>query len=502
MGFCRLIAYCLIIAFFSPAGAQVAPAPAGGTVVAKMIGDHVLIRVQLKTRLFEKETHLLVDYGAREPLALHRNVIMSLRYGDGETALKVLSEGFRLEIPGDVVTQDSEQLIDRLTARYSRELENVDIAGVVGFPTLEPFSLGLDLVDGTMTLTPSSGDQAQKAEQTAGRFIRGVRIVDGVTYVPVTYDGGRAAAMAFGLRGYHTHINRRSAARLGKPSGDVDGIAFGAAEGPHQPLSGMAALRPGDFGDPKPDVGEELLRSGLSLWSAFRLEIDPTQGYLALTQLKDSNYSEADFVFYAAVAARDADALWDYVETYPEDRNVEEAAGLIFELGLEAGASVEDQMAAVGVGLSVTAEKRQAEYVTGFIAPLFNSEDRDGHSLLIVALGEQAMEFIGRSETPGQRQQIQLILGDRHLYLGDAHEAWKYFLSAAFSGDPRIEAVTRHELGRAYEALGRYRRAYSNYQRAIPDHVQGPPQLKERAKAALERLRPHLDPDDPLLKED
>ena len=64
------------------------------------------------------------------------------------------------------------------------------------------------------------------------------------------------------------------------------------------------------------------------------------------------------------------------------------------------------------------------------------------------------MLYIGRSDRPSLRQNIQMVLGDRYLHAGNAREAWKTFLSAAFQGDPRMDGIVRHELGRAYEALG------------------------------------------------
>ena len=97
------------------------------------------------------------------------------------------------------------------------------------------------------------------------------------------------------------------------------------------------------------------------------------------------------------------------------------------------------------------------------------------------------------------RQRLQLVIADRWLARGDAHEAWKYALAAAFNGDPRLDGISRHELGRAYEALGRLRRAYSSYERSLSASVELTPEMTANATAALERLRPQLDADDPLL---
>ena len=491
-----LLAAALTLLWAAVAGAQ----SSGGGIEAKLLGDRVLIRALLQTEAFEKETHVIVDYAAAEAFAMDRNVLGSLAFGENEQTLKILGDGFRIEVHRDQLSVEPGFLFD-YTGRYSNELDNVDVSAIVGFPVLKPFALGLDFEAGELSLTPAADAEARQVEQDAAVVIQGVRLIDNQVHVPVSYDGGKRASMTFGTAGYHTYLDQEIAERLGKPAGDVDDIAFGAP--PVLGLSGMVALFPQPFDDPPEDLDVEwLLRSGLGLWSAYRLEINPNAGYLALTPQKDSNYSEADAAFYAAAAAEDIPALKAYTKTWPEDRNIEEAAGRWFDIGLRAGQPDDAQMEAVATGLSVTPERRKTHYVSGFVFPLFNSESKDQRSSLVIALCEEALEYIGRSDRPSLRQNIQLMLGDRYLHAGNAHDAWKTFLSAAFYGDPRLDGVVRHELGRAYEALGRHRRAYSSYKRAAADLTPTPPPMKESAREALARLRPLLDPDDELLKEE
>ena len=473
----------------------------GGETDAKALGDRILIRVILQTEAFQKESHLVVDYAAPEALTLHRNVLGSLAFGENEQTLKVLDDGFRLEVTREAISMAGGPFLDDFTARYSNELENVDVAGIVGWPVLQAFALGLDFEANQLTLKRAADADQRQAEETSSAVIPGVRVVGDQVHIPISYDGGKRASMSFGTAGYHTYVDQEIAERLGKPPGDVDDVAFGAP--PSLGLSGMVALFPQPFDDPPEGLNEEwLLRSGLGLWSAYRLEINPSAGYLALTPQKDSNYSEADAAFYAAAAAEDLPALRAYTQTWPEDRNIEEAAGRMFDIGLRGGAPDEDQMAVVAIGLSVTPERRKTHYVSGFVFPLFNSELKDERSSLVIALCEEALAYIGRSDRPSLRQNIQLMLGDRYLHAGNAHDAWKTFLSAAFYGDPRLDGVVRHELGRAYEALGRHRRAYSSYKRAAAELTPAPPPIKESAREGLERLRPLLDPDDELLEEE
>ena len=127
---------------------------------------------------------------------------------------------------------------------------------------------------------------------------------------------------------------------------------------------------------------------------------------------------------------------------------------------------------------------------------------KDSHAELIIGLCKEAMRHIDRTDKPRLRQHVQLMLGDRYLHQGASKEAWKVFLAAGFNGDPRLDGVVRHELGRAYEELGRHRRAYSSYQRALSKPMSLPADMKANAEAGLARLRPYLDEDDPLLAED
>ena len=340
------------------------------------------------------------------------------------------------------------------------------------------------------------------AQAWAAAIVTGLETTDeGRVVAPVGYGGGKRSLMAFNTAGYHSYVNAEIAGDLGHPPGDLPDLSFGAAD-QRVGLSGMAALYPADFrGDPRFDPGW-LVVPGLSLWTAYRLEINPVQGYLALEPVRNSNYSQADFAFYSAAAAKDRGELQAYLRANPEDRNVAEAAEILFALGLEDNASIEQQMEAVEYRLSATLERMKADWLGQTALGLHFSEQRDTHSDLIVAVAEKGMEFIARSDNPGLRQQLQLMLGDRYLHAGDAQAAWEYFLAAAFNGDPRLDGVVRHELGRAYEALGRHRRAYSSYQRARSPLVQTPPEMLESARAGMERIRPLLDPEDPLLAEE
>ena len=476
----------------------------GGVAEAKVIGDHVLVRVVLSTEKFHKDTHLVLDYTDEQPLRIYNCILGHVEYGEGEDTIKILADGLRIEVPKEGVEASSEctLFLKNLSGQYSVELKDIDVSAILGGPMLRQFALGMNLADGQVSFTPAEDAHAENAQLWAQSVITGVRAMeDGSVIAPLSYGDGQQSIMAFNTAGYHSYINAALAGALGYPYGDVPDLHFGAGE-QRVPLSGMAALYPANFFDDPELSSDWLVVPGLSLWSAYRLEINPLKGYLALAPVVDSNYSEADFEFYTAAANEDRDALRAYHQNNPQDRNVSEAAELLFTLGLEQGASVDEQMEAVDYRLNATLERMKAGWLTEeVIQPLFAAEERDQRSELIVALAEEALEHISRADDPALRQDLQLVLGDRYLEAGDAETAWKHFLAAGFAGDPTKDSLVRHELGRVYEALGRHRRAYSNYQRAASPLVEAPPALRESARAGMARIKPLLDEGDPLLNQ-
>ncbi|MCY4155996.1 MAG: hypothetical protein OXF66_00935 [Gammaproteobacteria bacterium] len=495
-----LIASLILLA--QPAVAQESGSP-GGAAEARLVGDHVLVRVVLSTEKFHKETHLVLDYTDEQPLRIYNCILGYVEYGEGEETIKILADGLRIEVPKEDVEASSEctLFLKNLSGQYSVELKDIDVSAILGGPVLRQYALGMNLAAGEVSFTPADVAKVEDAMLWAESIVTGLRTTEeGRVLAPLSIGEKDRSLMAFNTAGYHSYINAALAGGLGYPFGDVPNIHFGVGD-QRVPLSGMAALFPADFSQ-DPELSRDwLVVPGLSLWTAFRLEINPLQGYLALAPVVNTNYSEADFEFYTAAANKDREALRSYHQGNPDDRNVAEAAELMFALGLEQNAPVEEQMEAVNYRLSATLERMKSGWLKETLEPLFLADDRDARSELIMALGEEALEYVSRSDNPGLRQDLQLILGDRYLEAGDAEQAWKYFLAAGFSGDPEKESLVRHELGRAYEALGRHRRAYSNYQRAASPLLAGSQALKDSARNGMERLKPLLAADDPLLME-
>ena len=521
----------------------------GGVLPARVLGDRILVRVALQTGTWHKDTHVVIDFARPTALEIHSNAIMSLTWGEGDEKLEMIAEGFRMAVPREGVIGEVGALLGSIASRYDNELERIDAAAILGWAVLKDYALRLNLPEGEIEFTPALEADPDEVRRRAVTFVEGVETFDGRVLIPLTWGGSRPGWLQFDTAGYHTWIDRALAASAGEPYGELDDIRVGAAGETHsgETLSGVAAFFPQDFKarreaeyaqakaledairaraeaasvpvppqfPTRPAVefgGDVLLRSGLSLLGAFEWELNHALGYVALTRLVDRNRSGADARFYAAAADRDAAALRGYLDGSPTDRNVEEAVRLLFDLGLQSGASAQAQLRVIDYGLAINEDRRKMQYAMGFLAGLKApgtmvgnllgvdpAEGGEDHSDLVMALCDRAMEFVARAQAPGKRQPLQLLLADRWLARGDAHQAWKFALAAAFNGDLRLDGISRHELGRAYEALGRLRRAYSSYERSLSGFAGLTPEMTENATAALQRLRPQLDADDPPL---
>ena len=503
----------------------------GGQLDIKILGDRILARVEIMTEVWYKDTHVIIDYESPEALMVNGNVLGGIAFGEGETTLKILSEDFRLEVPISDIRPEQGSATSDITARYDNELKQIDVIAIVGWPALRPHGITLDIQDKTFVMHREGELTAADLQMSADVFVEGVEVIGSSVFVPVNYNGGQRAFMKMSTSGYHTVLNRELLDD--RERGIVDEAFFGADESVK--ISDMAAFYPQDlymqwwdayaaakesernmrqqmqeagqtfpeeFAVRPPDQpsSDVLFVSGLSVLSGYRIVLHPIQGFAGFTRTINNNYSDADYQFYMAAAAKDEESLYQYLEANPTDRNVEEAVADLFALGLESGATVERQLATVDFGLDVHQERRRFGYVTSFLFPLLQTdESRDQFADLIIGLGEKSLPFASTSETPALRQQIQMIVGDRYLARNDARNAQRFFLSAAYNGDPRFEAAVTFDLARAYEALGQDRRAFATYQRAISRGLA--PNQNQSATEALSRIRTRLDPNDELLRE-
>ena len=512
---------------------QAAGSP-GGTLATKLIGDRILTKVLLQTDLWSKETHIIIDYTAPLYLQMPQSLLQSIQFGENEDTLKILGADFRLEIVRDELAVDSTGDPPRITERFDNELEQVDVAAVLGWPALADFGVRLDTSAGSIELYPTAERTVTDAYESFTHVYDGVESNEDGAFLPILVGGTETSYLRFATDSYHTYLNTAEIRPDYTAQVPPDSLQFGQTDGLE--FTQMAALYPIDltservaqfeqskllesqFRESFPDVEDipraysalapaELgaplqVKSGLTLVTGYRWEINPRAGFYAVSQTLDSNFSETDKLFYIAATATDRAELRKFVGAHPESRHVEEAVDQFLERTLAERGPGEEIAEMLEYGIAVNPERRQFRYLFNSLNRVYNDPElQEPYSEFIIALGERAMDFIANSQIPRFRQFTQLMLGDRYLAKGDADTAWRYFLSAAFNGDPRADGVVRHELGRAYEAQKRTRRAYASFLRALRAQEPIPPNYASSAREALDRLRPLLAEDDPLHDE-
>ena len=526
----QLIATMLLLSSQFVSGQITVPqADLGGDPTTKIVGDHVLIRAAMQTSVWFKDSYIIVDYASPYALQMNQSTFETLQYAEDDTVLQIVAPGFRLDVPREGIIREKGARTANLTAIHDNELEQQEITAIIGWPMLKNFHLTLKVDNESLSLSAADEKTFEQAQQEADVTVRGLQIIDDSLFFPVQYGESQIGFSKFNTAGYHTYVN----STIVDPIDEVDSLAIRMEGQITLNLSGKVALFPRDLEAeedaryqaeleaehtlkkmleeqnadfPPSELAQEadipsgiwLLTTGMSFLKGYQIDLNPQNNYIAFTAVDPNQYSIADHLFYQATYAQDLSALNAYLQAYPADRNVLEAVELGIEWGLSANASDKELMGLLEYAVEASQERRRFILLAQNAANIYNlgtncSQRRE----LVITVAERAMEYISLSQTPRIRQNVQMMLGDCYLAKADAMNAWRYFLSAAFNGDPNLDGVVRHELGRAYEAQGRLRRAYSSYSRALEKNL--PQEMIASANEAMERISPQLAPDDPLL---
>ena len=469
----------------------------GGSVPMSIYSDNIAMKLRLETERWRKDTYVVIDYAQTNAFEIQGCVLGTLRFGDNENTLKVLAENFHIEVAKEDISVAPDLLCNTLTAEYAEENNQIDVAAKIGWPILKHYSLRLNFDTQELVLTPAQERSAEDARAEFELVINGLQQVGDQVWVPVFAGADERVYMQFDTSTYHTRIDQELASTINYPTEETASVYFSNGK-TDRPITDMAALMRVDFQTEDATNAGQRLATGLSLITGYDLEINPQRGYLALTQVTNSNYRSQDEEFYAALETQDRHALDTFLVAHPEDRNVEEAVLNRFELGLVASDDIEVQMAALERGVDITDKGERFRYLNEFVSLAAQAQ---ADPALTIAVGERSLEFVGVSNNPADRQKIQMYMGDLYFDSGDTREATRYYMSAGFNGDPRAENVVKFKLATVYEAQERWGRAYANYARALKEQMSLPSDMVASAQEGLSRIRPHLDPDDPLIAE-
>ena len=463
----------------------------GGAVPMSIYSDNIAMKLRLETERWRKDTYVVIDYAQTNAFEIQACVLGTLRFGENENTLKVLAENFHIEVSKEDISVAPDLLCNTLTAEYAEENNQIDVAAKIGWPILKHYSLRLNFDTQELVLTPSEERSAEDARAEFELVINDLQQVGDQVWVPVFAAEDDRVYMQFDTATYHTRIDQDLASTINYPA-EEDATVYFSDGDTERPITDMAALMRVDFqSDDRINAGQRLA-TGLSLLTGYDLEINPKTRFSRTThRSRIATLGVRMRNSMLRLEAKDRHALDAFLAAHPADRNVEEAVENRFVLGLDAGDEVDVQMAALEKGVEVTDKGERFRYLNGFVG-LAAQAQADPN--LTIAVGERSLEFVGVSNNPADRQQIQMYMGDLYFEQGDVKQATRYYMSAGFNGDPRAENVVKFKLATVYEKQERWGRAYANYARALKEQMSLPPDMVASAQEGLTRIRPHLDP--------
>ena len=136
--------------------------PAAQKAPVNWVDGRPMLRVTLRAGEKIYFCHLLIDLSRTEPLFLHANAAGSLR------AETVDVEAGPIRLQNLPATSSRDRWLERLTARYAKELNEVPVAGILGVAAFKGYTVVLNGPDRNIHLQSTAAGNAspQPARQS------------------------------------------------------------------------------------------------------------------------------------------------------------------------------------------------------------------------------------------------------------------------------------------------------------------------------------------------
>ena len=492
-------------------GLRTAQAPsATGMIPVRIVNGRLIVLTDLVGLRYTNEASFEISFDYPDALTLHPDQFRWLGFdpndlglGDQQQIHVQVINGPRLSFSArDVAQETSEarlQAQNDMTKLFSDGLAERKLKGTIGIGLLRKYHLTLDIAAGQLILAPPAepADPSAVSNPNAD-VVTTFDVVNDRIAIPIAHADGQRAVMTLGGTEYDSPIDTRVTTPLGKPAGNLQPIALTevGAGARRLDLSRYLAFRPRRFGvAPTPAADSPLVIAGVNLLEKFRIEIDWTNQRIAWTAKAPPAYPQEDFAYFEAETAGTMDALEGFLKTHAESRLSAEAASLLMDRLLEREQVTEADVRrvlpwAVRTALPGRKTETLAAYVEKFV-------EQPGREALAIAVGKEALTYAREAFDARAVYALHHRLAQIYMAQQAWNDAWKHLLSAAFMAPEDMEIAL--DLARVYDKQGQARRAYSRYKQvgAAPGV---PPEIAAEIKAALDRLRPQLPKDDPLLR--
>lgn len=481
-----------------------------GTIPVRVVNGHLVVLTDLVGMRYTNEMSFEISFEYPDALTLHPDQYgwlgldpNNLGLGEPQLVHILIPGGIKLSIPAtEIAIENSEERLafqTMMTKMHSAGLGERKLKGTIGIGLLKKYHVTLDIAAEQLVLAPPRESGAATSE-TADVVVGPFEYANGRIQVAMHHGDDQRALLAIGGTDYDTYIDSRVTTPLGKPAGDVSPVwlADSGTAGRRLDLSRYLAFRPKAFGlAATPGADSPLVITGLNFLEHFRVELDWNNQSLSLTQTRPPAYPQQDFAFFEAESRGTAAALEAYLTKYPKARLSPEAASQLVDRRLEQdGATDADVLRALEWAIKSSVPGRQtetcAEYVTRFA-------ELPGRTALAIAAGKEGLKYSREAFDARAVYALHHQIGRLQMKDGAWGEAWKHLLSAAFMAPEDLEIAL--DLARVYDKQGQTRRAYARYKRV--GQVPGlPGEIGAEIKSAMDRLRPMLPKDDPLLRDE
>jgi len=493
-------------------GPSAAQAPAAtGVIPVRVVNGRLIVLTDLVGLRYTNEASFEVSFDYPDALTLHPDQFRWLGFdpndlglGDQQQIHVQVVNGPRLSFSAREVAQEASeervQAQNDMTKLFSDGLAERKLKGTIGIGLLRRYHLTLDIAAGQLILAaPAAPADPTAVPNPTADVVTTFDVVSDRIAVPVAHVDGQRAVMTLGGTEYDSPIDTRVTAPLGKPAGNLQPMTLmetgiGARR---LDLSQYVAFRPRRFGvAPTPAADSPLVIAGVNLLEKFRIEVDWTNQRIAWTAKAPPAYPQEDFAFFEAETGGTMDALEGFLKTHGESRLSAEAASLLMDRLLEREEVTEADVRrvlpwAVRTALPGRKTETLASYVEKFV-------ERPGREALAIAVGKEGLTYAREAFDARVVYALHHRLARLYMAQENWSDAWKHLLSAAFMAPEDLEISL--DLARVYDKQGQARRAYSRYKQvgAAPGV---PPEIAAEITAALDRLRPLLPKDDPLLRD-
>ena len=482
-----------------------------GTIPVRVVNGHLVMLTDLVGLRYTNEMSLEISFEYPNALTLHPDQYGWLGLDPNDLGLgeqqmvHILVAGtpIKLSIPSkDIVAEQSEERVafqNSMTKLHSAGLGERKLKGTIGIGLLKKYHVTLDIKDKQLILAPPL-EAGAAASTTADVVIAPFEYAQDRIQVSMSYGDDRRALMAIGGTNYDTVIDSRVTKPLGKPAGDLSPLWLvdTGTSGKRLDLTRYLAPRPRAFGlAATPGADSPLVITGVNFLEQFRVELDWNNQSLTLTQKTSPVYPQQDFAFFDAESRGTAEALEAYLAKYPKERLSGEAAGLLIKRRLEDSDSTDAVvLKALEWALATAPAGRKTETCLEYVTLFGEAPDR---TALAIAAGNEGLKYSREAFDARVVYTLHHRLGQMYIKQSKWTDAWKHLLSAAFMAPDDLEIAL--DLARVYDKQDQTRRAYARYKKV--SQAQGlPPEIASEVTAAMDRLRPKMPKDDPLLRDE